>query len=113
MDRCGANLQIMDMAEQASEAVGSLELETSAWLEADLARLDETWAAAQAAEFTAETTCPFYRAAHNLAGMAAIYGLKATGRIAHSLCRLINNDRDIPDAALIDTYVKACRRLSE
>ena len=113
MDRHHRHLPaISDMSETADRAIETLELDTDAWLSADLDKLESSWIDAQAANFNSAATSALYRAAHNLAGMADIYGYPAIGRIAAALCRLINTDRSLPDTALIGTYVLACHRLS-
>jgi chemotaxis protein histidine kinase CheA len=53
-------------------------------------RLAELWSAADLTDYEAETREALYRAAHDIKGQATTLGFPVAGRIAASLCRLLD-----------------------
>ncbi len=103
---------------RADAAMAALTSEFSDWMASAVARLADAAAAFDAAPAIAPETsgatprAAFYRAAHDLRGTAALYGYPVVGRIAGSLCLLLERPIADPRAApLIDAHVAAIRRL--
>lgn len=59
------------------------------WMSAESQRLTELWSAADLTDYDLEAREAFYRAAHDIKGQAATMGFPVAGRIAGSLCRLL------------------------
>mgnify|MGYP001765185312 CR=1 FL=1 len=59
------------------------------WMSAETQRLSELWTAADLTDYEREAREAFYRAAHDIKGQAATMGFPVAGRIAGSLCRLL------------------------
>lgn len=60
------------------------------WMTEETQRLAELWTAADLTDFETESRDAFYRAAHDIKGQAATMGFPVAGRIAASLCRLLD-----------------------
>ena len=60
------------------------------WMSEETQRLAALWSAADLTDYEAETREAFYRAAHDIKGQAATMGFPMAGRIAGSLCRLLD-----------------------
>lgn len=99
-----------DAVARAEAALAELSSQLDGWLREEVRRLDAAHEAARAAP-TAESLAGLYARAHDLKGLGATYGFPLVGRIAASLCRVM----DAPDkraqapAALIDAHVEAIR----
>ncbi|TBW34618.1 Hpt domain-containing protein [Siculibacillus lacustris] len=60
------------------------------WMTEETQRLAALWTQADASGFDPELRSDFYRAAHDIKGQAATLGYPIAGRIAASLCRLLD-----------------------
>lgn len=64
------------------------------WMADETQRLAELWAEADETDFEREAREAFHRAAHDIKGQAATLGFPLAGRIAGSLCRLLDGQVD-------------------
>ncbi len=95
----------MRMIERAEKAVEKLKTEFTVWIEADVSRL-AACRTAFAATPNAQTRNALYRASFDLKGQAQTFEYPLVGRVAVSLCRLLDRP-DNPPSALIDAHVDA------
>ncbi len=101
-----ADLSPEDKAEAAIEALAG---NHKAWANNDLKNLYDAWAVIKTHENLEGQLSDLLRISHNLKGMAETYGYPAIGRIASSLCTLLDSDRANNQHALINLHVEACR----
>lgn len=83
------------------------------WMSEETQRLAELWTAADLTDYEEETREALYRAAHDIKGQAATLGFPVAGRIAASLCRLLDGI-DIPDRLpreLVRQHVQSVRAI--
>lgn len=99
----------LDMEGKAEAAVEALASKHDAWANNDLANLTNAWAEIKGHETLEGQLDDLARISHNLKGMAATYGYPAIGRIASSLCNLLESGRASNQHALINLHVEACR----
>jgi HPt (histidine-containing phosphotransfer) domain-containing protein len=97
---------------RAERALATLEGQFPVWLQADLDRLSSASETALAHGLTGEPKAVLYRAAHDVRGQAATLGYPLAGRLADSLCLLLDQvtDRRIP-STLVDQHVAAIRAI--
>ncbi|MEL7481327.1 MAG: Hpt domain-containing protein [Pseudomonadota bacterium] len=98
-----APLSEADRAEQAIEALSE---DRAMWIETDLGRLQEAW---QKVQTDVHEIGRLVLVAHDLKGMATLYGYPTVSRLADSLCTLIETRADPADFPLINLHVEACR----
>src|SRR5919109_4785513 len=101
----------MDAIERAEAALAALKDEFSGWMDSESDRLEAAHEAVHHAGASAPTLKVLFLAAHDIKGDAATLGYPLAGRIAGSLCRLIDH---LPDAkrcpmVLVDRHVEAIR----
>ena len=83
------------------------------WMSEETQRLAELWTAADLTDYEEETREALYRAAHDIKGQAATLGFPVAGRIAASLCRLLDGI-DLPDRLpreLVRQHVQSVRAI--
>lgn len=73
----------------AEAALRRMEASFDGWMEAETVRLTDLWGALEATDFDPELREAFHRAAHDIKGQAATLGYPQAGRVAASLCRLL------------------------
>lgn len=94
---------------RAENALKLLSAEFDAWMTNELDRLEEARRVA-AAQPSAAAIDRLYRSAHDLRGQAATFGFPIAGRIADSLCVVLERASEIADPApLIKLHVEAMR----
>ncbi len=79
-----------DPVKEAEAALARMATSFDAWMSDETQRLAELWTAADLTDFEVEARDAFYRAAHDIKGQAATMGFPVAGRIAGSLCRLLD-----------------------
>lgn len=101
----------MDVVQQAEEALASLKGEFGDWMQSECDQLEAARAALHESGVNPTTLLLFFRASHDIKGNAATFGYPLAGRLAGSLCRLLDNapDRSKISLVLIDCYVEAIR----
>jgi len=101
----------MEVVKQAEAALATLKGEFSNWMQAECDRLESARAAMHGAGATSTTFAMLFRAGQDIKGDAATLGFPLAGRIAGSLCRLLDHAPDqhrIP-LAIVDRHVEAIR----
>lgn len=78
-----------DPVEAAEAAVARMADRFDDWMAEETSRLVALFAEADETEFDGDALEAFHRAAHDIKGQAATLGFPVAGRIAASLCRLI------------------------
>lgn len=78
-----------DPVAEAEAAVARMAESFDGWMAEETTRLGELFAQAEETEFDGDALEAFHRAAHDIKGQAATLGFPLAGRIAASLCRLI------------------------
>ncbi|MEJ1161136.1 Hpt domain-containing protein [Prosthecomicrobium sp. N25] len=100
-----------DPVQAAEAALKRMEKTFSMWIEDETLALAETGRKAEASGFAADDRADLYRSAHDIKGQAATLGFPLAGRIAGSLCLLLDHagpsDRLPPD--LVRQHVQAVR----
>ncbi|MDK9698343.1 MAG: Hpt domain-containing protein [Siculibacillus sp.] len=79
-----------DPVKEAEAALARMATSFDAWMSEESQRLSMLWSAADLTDFETEARDTFYRAAHDIKGQAATMGFPVAGRIAGSLCRLLD-----------------------
>ena len=74
----------------AEAALAKMAASFDGWMEAETKRLADLWLEAEAEDYAGEIREAFHRAAHDIKGQAATLGFPIAGRIAGSLCRLLD-----------------------
>jgi chemotaxis protein histidine kinase CheA len=96
---------------RAEEALATLKSEFSDWMQAQCDLLESARAALHSNGRTPITLDHIFRASHDIKGDAATLGYPLAGRLAGSLCRMVDNTpdrRNIP-LVLVDRHVEAIR----
>jgi hypothetical protein len=101
----------MDVVEKAEEALAALKGEFSSWMAAECDRLESARKALHAGGPTPTTLSMLFRASHDIKGDAATLGYPMAGRLAGSLCRMIDHapDRSRIPLMIVDRHVEAIR----
>lgn len=81
----------VDPVAAAEAALARMADSFDGWMSEETQRLAELWTAADLTDFEEEAREALYRAAHDIKGQAATMGFPVAGRIAGSLCRLLEN----------------------
>ena len=79
-----------DPVKEAEAALARMATSFDVWMSEETQRLAELWSAADLTDYELEAREAFYRAAHDIKGQAATMGFPVAGRIAGSLCRLLD-----------------------
>ncbi|HEY7459758.1 MAG TPA: Hpt domain-containing protein [Xanthobacteraceae bacterium] len=101
----------MDAIEKAEAALAALKDEFTGWMASECDRLEAARQAVHHAGASVPTLKVLFLASHDVKGDAATLGYPLAGRIAGSLCRLLDH---LPDPkrcpmALVDRHVEAIR----
>lgn len=101
----------MDVVQKAEESLAQLKHEFGDWMQAECDQLDSARADIHKNGPNATNLLLLFRASHDIKGDAATLGYPVAGRLAGSLCRLIDHapDRARIPLVLIDRYVEAIR----
>jgi len=102
-----------DPVARAEAALAELADEFSSWMEAECERLIEARGNLKASGINATTRDELFRAAHDIKGEAETFGFPLAGRVADSLCRLIEHSPEFDRVpfSLIDQHVDAVRAI--
>lgn len=101
----------MDPVDQAEEALATLKGEFSGWMQAECDLLESARNALHQGGLEPTTLSMLFRASHDIKGDAATLGYPLAGRLAGSLCRLLDHapDRTRIPLMLVDRSVEAIR----
>ncbi len=100
-----------DPVAAAEAALSRMASSFDGWMSAETQRLTDLWTAADLMDYELEAREVFYRAAHDIKGQAATMGFPVAGRIAASLCRLLDAI-DLPERLprdLVRQHVQSVR----
>ena len=102
-----------DPVARAEAALAEIASEFSSWMETECERLDEARRKIKKAGLNGATRDELFRAAHDIKGEAETFGFPHAGRVADSLCRLIEHSPDFARApfALVEQHVDAVRAI--
>jgi chemotaxis protein histidine kinase CheA len=103
----------MDPIQRAEEALATLKGEFNGWMQAECDLLESARAALHQGGPEPTTLSMLFRASHDIKGDAATLGYPIAGRLAGSLCRLLDHapDRSKIPVVLVDRYVEAIRAI--
>lgn len=101
----------MDPVQKAEEALATLKGEFNGWMQAECDLLESARATVHQRGPEPTTLSMLFRASHDIKGDAATLGYPLAGRLAGSLCRLIDHapDRSRIPLVLVDRSVEAIR----
>lgn len=101
----------MDPVEKAEEALATLKGEFNGWMQAECDLLESARNALHQRGPEPTTLSMLFRASHDIKGDAATLGYPLAGRLAGSLCRLLDHapDRTRIPVILVDRSVEAIR----
>lgn len=96
---------------RAEAALENMSSQFAEWINEELARLLEAWAAYEKAPGTHASRNELHRRAHDLKGLAPTYGYPLVGRICASLCKLTGDEHgDLnPPDKLLKAHVDAVK----
>jgi chemotaxis protein histidine kinase CheA len=102
-----------DPVARAEAALAEIANEFSSWMDAECERLDQARRNVTSVGINATTRDELFRAAHDIKGEAETFGFPLAGRIADSLCRLIEHSPDLASVplSLIEQHVDAVRAI--
>ncbi len=102
-----------DPVAEAEAALARMATSFDDWMSEETQRLAELWTAADLTDFEIETRDAFYRAAHDIKGQAATMGFPMAGRIAGSLCRLLDGIDEVErlPRELVRQHVQSVRAI--
>ncbi len=78
-----------DPVEAAEAALKRMETSFDSWMGEETVRLVTLWSEAEATGYEGEAREAFHRAAHDIKGQAATLGFPLAGRVAGSLCKIL------------------------
>lgn len=96
---------------RAEAALEKMSAQFADWIQEELARLLDAWAAYEAAPGTPASRNELHRRAHDLKCLAPTYGYPLVGRMCASLCKLTgeeHGDIQVPDK-LLKAHVDAVK----
>ena len=98
---------------RAEKALAELAIEFSTWMANEIKVLDAARDIVRAQGMNDETRAALFRAAHDVKGEASTFGYPLAGRIAASLCRLIDDiePHEAIPTQLVDQHVDAIRAI--
>ncbi len=102
-----------DPVARADEALAQLSTEFAGWMHSECERLETARQNVARDGFNKKTHDELFRAAHDIRGEAATFGYPLAGRVADSLCRLVEHTPDmgrIP-LQLVDQHLDAVRAI--
>jgi chemotaxis protein histidine kinase CheA len=101
-----------DPVAAAEAALKRMEKSFGAWILDEINTLDKAYHAAEHAGFEGEAMLTFYRSSHDIKGQAATLGFPFAGRVAASLCRLLDHvDGTALPVDLVRQHVQAIRAI--
>jgi chemotaxis protein histidine kinase CheA len=100
-----------DVVQKAEEALAQLKHEFGDWMQAECDQLDSARNDIHQNGPNATNLLLLFRASHDIKGDAATLGYPMAGRLAGSLCRLVDHapDRTRIPLMVVDRYVEAIR----
>jgi hypothetical protein len=109
--RVGGGALNADAVAKAEAALKALSGNFAQWLADEIDRLEAARQRLRQEGLTPQATEGLYFRAHDLKGLGATYEYPLVGRIAGSLCKLLDdpNKRSAPPMALIDAHIDAIR----
>jgi chemotaxis protein histidine kinase CheA len=101
----------MDVVQKAEEALAQLKGDFGGWMQAECDQLDSARQDIRQNGPNATNLLLLFRASHDIKGDAATLGYPMAGRLAGSLCRLVDHapDRTRIPLMVVDRYVEAIR----
>jgi chemotaxis protein histidine kinase CheA len=101
----------MDVIQKAEESLAALKNDFGGWMQTECDQLEAARAALHEEGPNATNLLLLFRAGHDIKGDAATLGFPIAGRLAGSLCRLIDHapDRTRIPLMVVDRYVEAIR----
>lgn len=111
VSRIGESTEIaMDAIAQAEDALNEIKSEFRGWMNDECETMEAARMAIHREGRTPESIRTIFAAAHDIRGHAAVFGYPLAGKIAGTLCRLIDEcaASDIP-LTLVDSHVDAVR----
>jgi len=108
-----ADVAADDPVARAEAALAEIANEFSSWMDAECERLDQARRKVATVGINVTTRDELFRAAHDIKGEAATFGFPVAGRVADSLCRLIEHSPDLARVplSLIEQHVDAVRAI--
>jgi HPt (histidine-containing phosphotransfer) domain-containing protein len=108
-----ANMTADDPVARAEAALAEIASEFSSWMDAECERLDQARRNFASIGINATTRDELFRAAHDIKGEAETFGFPLAGRVADSLCRLIEHSPELERVpmSLIEQHVDAVRAI--
>jgi HPt (histidine-containing phosphotransfer) domain-containing protein len=96
---------------RAEAALDGMSSQFAEWINEELARLLEAWAAYEQAPGTQASRNELHRRAHDLKGLAPTYGYPLVGRMCASLCKLTGDEHGNlnPSDKLLKAHVDAVK----
>ncbi len=96
---------------RAEAALEGMSSQFAEWINEELARLLEAWAAYEAAPGTPAARNELHRRSHDLKGLAPTYGYPLVGRMSGSLCKLTGEEHAglNPPDKLLKAHVDAVK----
>jgi chemotaxis protein histidine kinase CheA len=109
--RVGGGALNADAVAKAEAALKALSANFAQWLADEIARLEAARLTLRQNGPTPQAMEALYLRAHDLKGLGATYEYPLVGRIAGSLCRLLDDPikREVPSMSLIDAHIDAIR----
>jgi hypothetical protein len=109
--RVGGGALNADAVAKAEAALKALSANFAQWLADEIDRLEAARQRLRQEGLTPQATEGLYFRAHDLKGLGATYEYPLVGRIAGSLCKLLDdpNKRSAPPMTLIDAHIDAIR----
>jgi chemotaxis protein histidine kinase CheA len=103
----------MDVVQKAEEALAQLKGDFGGWMQAECDQLDSARQDIRQNGPNATNLLLLFRASHDIKGDAATLGYPMAGRLAGSLCRLVDHapDRTRIPLVVVDRYVEAIRAI--
>lgn len=103
----------MEAIERAEAALAELSTEFDDWMEKEVERLTKARDAVASHGIDAGTRANVYTAAHDIKGEGATFGYPLAGRVAESLCHLLDGiaDDDRVPAGLVIQHADAIRAI--
>lgn len=96
---------------RAEAALDKLSDQFGDWINEEVGRLSDAWAAYEKAPGTRQAKYELHRRSHDLKGLAPTYGYPLVGRICASLCKLTGDEHGDINApvALLKAHVDAAK----
>ena len=98
---------------RAEEALKALSSQFGQWLQDEMVKLEAAESAIRSDGFHAQTAENLYMRAHDLKGLGTTYEYPLVTRVAASLCRLMDESEQRPNAPwpLVEAHISAIRAI--